>query len=105
MEKAREMENCMDIIIWILVMMAIFCIYFLPSLVANNKENANGVYILNLFFGWTFLGWVLALIWAVSSKEKEGKSNLVKCPYCAELIQKDAIFCKHCKKSIVNKTE
>jgi len=27
-------------------------------------------------------------------------SDLRKCPYCAELVQKDAQICKHCGKNI-----
>ncbi len=42
--------------------------YFLPSIVASrrNHSNARSIFILNFFLGWTFLGWVVALIWANS---------------------------------------
>jgi len=43
-------------------------IYFTPTFVAWNKKCASGVIVLNLFLGWTFFGWVAALIWAVSGK-------------------------------------
>ena len=26
-----------------------------------------------------------------------------KCPFCAEEIQNDAVFCKHCKSSLTNR--
>lgn len=41
-------------------------IYFLPAeLAASNKHrNALAVFLLNLFLGWTFIGWVVALVWA-----------------------------------------
>lgn len=41
-------------------------IYFTPSLLAlsRNHHNSMAIIMLNLFLGWTFLGWVLALIWA-----------------------------------------
>ncbi len=39
-------------------------IYFLPSIVGRRKANATAIFMLNLFLGWTFLGWVVALIWA-----------------------------------------
>ena len=41
-------------------------IYFLPFLVAYNHKNAVGIFVLNLFLGWTLIGWVGALIWAVT---------------------------------------
>ena len=39
-------------------------LYFLPSIVGRHKTNATAIFMLNLFLGWTFLGWVLALVWA-----------------------------------------
>ena len=42
-------------------------IYCLPFLIATAREHKNRVAILllNLFLGWTGLGWLVALIWAV----------------------------------------
>jgi len=42
-------------------------IYFLPFVVAivNKKKNTSAIFVLNLFLGWTGIGWVIALIWAV----------------------------------------
>jgi hypothetical protein len=42
--------------------------YFLPSIVAfsRGKDNAVGVFLLNFFLGWTLIGWVLCLVWALS---------------------------------------
>lgn|SRR3989338_2070072 len=41
-------------------------LYFLPSIIAGmkRKENAISILILNIFLGWTILGWIGALIWA-----------------------------------------
>ena len=46
-------------------------VYFLPTIVAcsRNHTNALAIFILNLFLGWTLIGWVVALIWAVYNKE------------------------------------
>ena len=43
-------------------------IYFLPAIVASNRKHPSSaaIFIFNLFLGWTFLGWVLALVWAAS---------------------------------------
>lgn len=39
---------------------------FLPALVAKFRRHPNtaAIFLVNLFFGWTFIGWVIALIWA-----------------------------------------
>jgi len=42
-------------------------LYFLPAFLARNKANFTSILILNIFAGWTFVGWIIALIWAVSS--------------------------------------
>lgn len=39
-------------------------LYFVPSIVGRHKTNATAIFVLNFFLGWTFLGWVLALVWA-----------------------------------------
>lgn len=45
------------------------CILFLPTGVAmiRNHPNKLAIFLVNLFLGWTFLGWVAALVWACSS--------------------------------------
>ena len=44
-----------------------FVFYFLPSIIAlaRSKRNILAIFLLNLFLGWTFIGWVVALVWAV----------------------------------------
>jgi hypothetical protein len=39
---------------------------FLPTLVARSRNHPNSlpIFLVNLFFGWTFVGWMVALIWA-----------------------------------------
>ena len=44
-----------------------FILYFLPSLfVSENHKSKSTIQVLNLFFGWTLLGWVLCLAWSMS---------------------------------------
>ena len=41
--------------------------YFAPALLgyARKHKNREAIGILNLIFGWTGVGWVLCLIWAM----------------------------------------
>jgi Superinfection immunity protein len=38
--------------------------YFLPTFVGLRKQNASGIFLLNLLLGWTLAGWIAAFIWA-----------------------------------------
>jgi Superinfection immunity protein len=52
-----------------LVVVAAIACYFLPTIVAvlRKKKNAVAIGVLNGFFGWSFVGWVIALVWAVTT--------------------------------------
>ncbi|MFA5604938.1 MAG: superinfection immunity protein [Dehalococcoidales bacterium] len=43
-------------------------IYFLPTIIAvvRKKRNTLAIFLLNLFLGFTFIGWVVALVWAAT---------------------------------------
>ncbi len=42
-------------------------VYFLPTLIVGRRKRpqSGGVFILNLLLGWTVLGWVVSLVWAL----------------------------------------
>ncbi len=44
-------------------------IYFLPFFIAQKRKHHNwrAIGLLNLFLGWTFVGWVIALVWSVAN--------------------------------------
>ncbi len=44
-------------------------LYFLPAIIGRNKHDAAGIFLLNLFLGWTFIGWLIALIWACAGEQ------------------------------------
>ncbi|WP_259482492.1 superinfection immunity protein [Shewanella baltica] len=95
-------------------------IYFCPMYVAyfNKQPNFYSIFALNLFLGWTLVGWVVALVWALKSHEPIKTVNVTvsqptpaptpvqpsptspkqtkQCPYCAEDILMAAKKCKHC---------
>lgn len=43
-----------------------FILYFLPTIVAlvRSKRDTVSIVLLNVFLGWTLIGWVIALVWA-----------------------------------------
>ena len=45
-------------------------LYFLPTIIVEIRGTEHGARILwvNLIFGWTVLGWIAALIWALTKK-------------------------------------
>lgn len=52
-------------------------LYFVPSFIAvtKNKRNKNAIFALNLLLGWTFVGWVVALVWSLMKDEPHPDSN------------------------------
>lgn len=57
----------------LLVLAVIFFAYWYPALLAFRRHHLNKgcIMLVNLFFGWTGLGWIVALIWAASSNVAE----------------------------------
>ena len=45
--------------------------YFLPFAIAFNRKRTNtgAIFALNLFLGWTLIGWVVALVWALKDEQ------------------------------------
>jgi ABC-type sugar transport system permease subunit len=53
----------------LLTLLSLF--YFLPFAIAFNKKRANSgaIFALNLFLGWSLVGWVVALVWAMKEEK------------------------------------
>jgi hypothetical protein len=47
-------------------------IYFIPTIIAlaRHAKNITGIVLLNIFAGWTFVGWVIALIWSIVDQKQ-----------------------------------
>lgn len=64
-------------IVGVLVLLLLFVIglglYFLPTIIAifRNHHQCAAITVINLFFGWTFIGWVISLAWSVSTAREQ----------------------------------
>ncbi len=52
------------------IAVVLIALYFLPTVVAvaRGHHNSGSISLVNLLLGWTFIGWVVALVWSVSAK-------------------------------------
>ncbi len=64
-------EN-LKLIIGFALLLLIVLVYFVPSVVAKGKRNWTAIFVLNLFAGWTFAGWIVALVWACTKDNPAG---------------------------------
>ena len=60
------MENIIEILIAAFLIILVVLIYFAPAIKAyeTKHKQKEAILILNLFLGWTTIGWVVALVWA-----------------------------------------
>jgi hypothetical protein len=80
-------------------------VYFLPTIKAyqDKKRNKEAILAVNLFLGWTLVGWVVALAWAFA---KDAASPVVAalpstlCTSCGKYSHGGATFCGQCGKQL-----
>jgi hypothetical protein len=49
-----------------LVAVAVYCLPMIVALVRHHRDSAP-ILLINLFFGWTVVGWVMCLAWSFST--------------------------------------
>lgn len=78
-KKVFIMENSMILasLIFMLFMLswafAFLALYFIPVIVAYSRKHNHilAIAILTLFLGWSFFGWLAALLWSLNSDIKK----------------------------------
>jgi hypothetical protein len=81
-------------------------LYFLPTIIGHNKRDSFAIFLLNLFLGWTFIGWIIALVWACSAEPRPhmlvfaGPAGVRYCCACGALSYPGARFCTHCGRAV-----
>jgi len=84
--------------------LVILILYFLPSAAAWNKSHFSSVLVLNVFLGWTLVGWVIALAWALKKdadpqiivQPAPPPAVAVLCRNCGKYSSPTAKFCENC---------
>ncbi len=63
----------MNAIFGFLFLILLLFLYFLPTIIANEKKkkNTGAIFALNLLLGWTLIGWVITLVWALTYEKQE----------------------------------
>jgi len=78
-------------------------LYFLPAIIGHNKRDAVGIFLVNLFFGWTVIGWIVAFVWACSSEYHPPvmvAAGPGKVCYCGQVSHLGARYCSTCGRAI-----
>src|SRR5215467_8145223 len=70
-------------------------LYFLPAFLERNKPNFTSILILNILAGWTIIGWIIALIWALSS---DSQSPVAASVQPSQPAASGSFFCTSCGK-------
>jgi hypothetical protein len=58
----------------------VLILYFIPAIVASCRghHNSGAIFALNLLLGWTFVGWVGALVWSLTATQTQALSPTVE---------------------------
>jgi uncharacterized protein (TIGR02145 family) len=61
----------------IIIILLVIVIYFLPTLIGMNKKNVGAIFALNLLLGWSFIGWVVSMVWACTKDRNDNPPVVV----------------------------
>ena len=73
------MKKLFIILIVILFLATLIGLYFLPTIIARKRKhkNKNPIIALNLFLGWSFVCWIICLVWSLSDNVKAEDPNKI----------------------------
>ena len=77
-------------------------LYFLPSILGRRKRNRVAILVVNLLFGWTFVGWFVVLLWALATDSQPISVSPAAarfCSVCDNFSVPGSIACRSCGKS------
>lgn len=61
------------ILIMIVIVLVFIVLYLFPSVIAIKKKHKDliKILIINIFLGWTIVGWIISLVLAINMQNKE----------------------------------
>jgi hypothetical protein len=80
----------------------LIALYFVPSIIGRSKRNSTAIFMLNLLLGWTVIGWVVAMVWAVAKEAQPVIVNqpapmaVILCSSCGKYSPTGSKFCATC---------
>lgn len=74
-----------DTLLFVAIPALAVVVYFLPTIAAISLGQANyqNVFVLNLCFGWTVAGWIIAFYWALRTPEVKDAGDFKITPFGA----------------------
>ena len=104
-------------IIVLFVLACLFALYMLPTIVAyfRKKRNTPAIVLVNLLLGWSVIGWIVAMVWAVATESVDmapavatpgasaptSHGSPILCAHCGKYSNPGSKFCSHCVGSLV----
>lgn len=66
-------EMALYVAIGVTVLAVILYVHFLPTIIAYRRRHPSrtAILLLDLIFGWTLIGWVVALLWALAGYDAQ----------------------------------
>ena len=80
-------------------------LYFVPTILGRHKADVMGIFLVNLLLGWTIIGWIVALVWALSPDRHVPVGTVPVssgrfCSQCGTLSPAGAHFCATCGRAV-----
>ncbi len=94
-----DLLSVLFLLLVVIVAFYVWCIVAVGSIAASKGYSKAGFILFTVFLPWVAIVVVLILQPSSSRRAVEVEAALAKCPACAELIQPEAVKCKHCGES------